>query len=235
VATFFRTAIVLGVVLLAGLPRPARSMWPLDRLARTPGDTLTGEQWQERFQTWKLRTSNGADSAQAARDLEALRKGAATGDFDPSLLARMAKQAQEGKLDLPTPAAPAPAPATSAAPGAPATAGAPDSSAGAEFGTADSSAVTSFTSASDSAGTASNLAGVAASPSPFGSMPTPSSAATPVFVDRGFAPAFQASLNSTNDRMRLTSSIAATLELPVASIGSSTIASRSVRSSGSFT
>ncbi len=190
-------------------------MWPLDRYARTRGDSLSGERWEQRFSTWKTRPASG-DSLQAASDMEALKKATESGVFDPSLLARLAKQARSGSLPGSPPGTAAPgAPGTApASPSAPAPAQAATDSAAADslgagagpggyaFGGQDSLAA--------GAGTSQDSTAAATTPSPFGNLGAPGTT-TVVAVDRGFSPTLQSSLNSNNDRMRLTTSLGAGL------------------------
>ncbi len=217
-----RVAGILAVLLGIGGPQHAWGLWPLDRVSRVHTDSLSAPEWDTRFQTWRERPLGVPDSAQAAAEsaMAELRKASESGVFDPSLLARLAKQAQSGQLDLPVPGAKP----TAQEPGTPAAtkaaAAGTDSIQGQSapgtnvFGSADSLANAGSSSSAgsfaDSAQAAADLSGTGSAPStgPFQGL-TPG--VTTVFADRGFAPAFSASLNSNNDRMRLTSSLAAAL------------------------
>ncbi len=200
---------ILAVLLGIGAPRPAWGLWPLDRRMTT--DSLSAPEWDTRFQTWKQRPIGVPDSAQAAAAtaMEELRKATESGVFDPALLARLAKQAQTGQLDMPPPSA------KKAAPETPTPAAASDSIQGQTpganmFGSADSlsGAFSAGGSLADSTQAAANADGSAPAATPFQGLNNP---VTTVIGDRGFAPAFSATLNSNNDRMALTSSLSASL------------------------
>ena len=195
---------ILAVLLGIGAPRPAWGLWPLDR--RMPTDSLSAPEWDTRFQTWKQRPVGVPDSAQAAaaKAMEELRKATETGVFDPALLAKLAKQAQTGQLDMPPPSPKKTTPET------PTPAAASDSIQGQTqganmFGSADSlsGALGAGGSLEDSTEVAANAAAT-----PFQGLNNP---VPTVIGNRGFAPAFSATLNSNNDRMQLTSSLSAAL------------------------
>jgi len=198
---------ILAVLLGIGAPRPSWGLWPLDR--RMPTDSLSAPEWDTRFQTWKQRPVGVPDSAQAASAtaMEELRKATQSGVFDSALLAKLAKQAQSGQLDMPTPSAKKTDTPTSAAvsdsiqgqtPGANMV-GSADSLSG-EFGAGGS--------LEDSTQAAANADVSAPAASPFQGL---NNAVPTVIGNRGFAPAFSAMLNSNNDRMALTSSLSASL------------------------
>ncbi len=212
---------------LAGIPAAAQGFWPLERGTRVIPDSLSKSRWHERFQGWKDRPAGAADAATTPLpEDEALRKATESGLLDPSLVARLAAEARAARAQMagaapgsvtPTPGgapvgASTAASDTSMAPGsqkaAPATGfPPPDSLLGFQGAAADSLTPAGAGSPLPAAGGLDSTAAAQQPTTPFGNVP-PGGAPAPAFVDRGFAPSLNSSLQSSNDRMRLTSSLA---------------------------